>query len=154
MGDIDLQTAVTPLGDPDPDGVARFSATVHRDWEIWGPEGGYVAAIVPGKPIIGDSTSIPVAKSDWKLLDGSTREGVLIEPVPHKNDKAAKELPRKSAPENTSEPEEPHLRIADTKMYGVLFAFVAPVHVLPFHVSKSSAPPPPATAKTSPTARR
>jgi acyl-CoA thioesterase-2 len=45
MGDIALQTAVTPLDEPDAGGVRRFSAVVHRDWEIWGPEGGYVAAI-------------------------------------------------------------------------------------------------------------
>jgi acyl-CoA thioesterase-2 len=45
MGDIAEQTAVQPLGGPDRDGVRRFSATVHQDWEIWGPEGGYVAAI-------------------------------------------------------------------------------------------------------------
>jgi acyl-CoA thioesterase-2 len=45
MGDIARETAVTALGGPDADGVARFSAMVHADWEIWGPEGGYVAAI-------------------------------------------------------------------------------------------------------------
>ncbi len=45
MGDIAAQTAVTAAGEPDGDGVARFEAMVHDDWEIWGPEGGYVAAI-------------------------------------------------------------------------------------------------------------
>ncbi|HEX3795729.1 MAG TPA: thioesterase family protein [Acidimicrobiales bacterium] len=45
MGDLQLQTAVTPIGAADGDGTRRFGATVHRDWEIWGPEGGYVAAI-------------------------------------------------------------------------------------------------------------
>jgi acyl-CoA thioesterase-2 len=45
VGDLALQTAVTPLGDPDGAGVARYGAMVHDDWEIWGPEGGYVAAI-------------------------------------------------------------------------------------------------------------
>ncbi len=39
MGDIALQTAVEPVGD------GRYRATVHQDWEIWGPCGGYVAAI-------------------------------------------------------------------------------------------------------------
>ena len=39
MGDIEVQTAVEPLGD------GRFTATVHADWEIWGPCGGYVAAL-------------------------------------------------------------------------------------------------------------
>ena len=39
MGDIELQTAVEPAGD------GRFRAMVHADWEIWGPCGGYVAAL-------------------------------------------------------------------------------------------------------------
>jgi acyl-CoA thioesterase len=39
MGDIALQTAVVLEDD------GRYSAMVHRDWEIWGPCGGYVAAI-------------------------------------------------------------------------------------------------------------
>jgi acyl-CoA thioesterase-2 len=45
MGDIALETAVTALGGPDADSVQHFSAMVHADWEIWGPEGGYIAAI-------------------------------------------------------------------------------------------------------------
>jgi acyl-CoA thioesterase II len=39
VGDIALQTAVEPHGD------GRFRAMVHADWEIWGPCGGYVAAL-------------------------------------------------------------------------------------------------------------
>jgi acyl-CoA thioesterase len=39
MGDIGLQSAVVLEDD------GRYSAMVHRDWEIWGPCGGYVAAI-------------------------------------------------------------------------------------------------------------
>ncbi len=39
MGDIEVQTAVEPVGE------GHFSATVHADWEIWGPCGGYVAAL-------------------------------------------------------------------------------------------------------------
>jgi acyl-CoA thioesterase len=39
MGDIALQTAVVLEDD------GRYRAMVHRDWEIWGPCGGYVAAI-------------------------------------------------------------------------------------------------------------
>jgi acyl-CoA thioesterase-2 len=45
VGDIAEQTAVTAVGPAEADGVQHFSALVHRDWEIWGPEGGYVAAI-------------------------------------------------------------------------------------------------------------
>jgi acyl-CoA thioesterase len=39
MGDVGAQTAVEPMGE------GRYRATVHQDWEIWGPCGGYVAAI-------------------------------------------------------------------------------------------------------------
>ncbi len=39
MGDLELDTAVEPLGD------GRFGATLSPAWEIWGPMGGYVAAI-------------------------------------------------------------------------------------------------------------
>lgn len=45
MGDIAAQTAVTALDEPGPDGVQHFSAELSQDWEIWGPEGGYVAAV-------------------------------------------------------------------------------------------------------------
>jgi acyl-CoA thioesterase len=44
MGDLGLETAVTEV-DATEDGTRRFTAMVHSDWEIWGPEGGYVAAI-------------------------------------------------------------------------------------------------------------
>jgi len=38
VGDLDHDTAVRSLGD------GRYEAVLHRDWEIWGPMGGYVAA--------------------------------------------------------------------------------------------------------------
>ncbi len=38
MGDLGKDTAVEPLGD------GRYRAVLSRDWEIWGPMGGYVAA--------------------------------------------------------------------------------------------------------------
>lgn len=39
MGDLGVDTAVRDLGD------GRYEATLSRDWEIWGPMGGYVAAV-------------------------------------------------------------------------------------------------------------
>ncbi len=39
MGDVELQTATERVGE------GRHTARVHDDWEIWGPCGGYVAAI-------------------------------------------------------------------------------------------------------------
>jgi acyl-CoA thioesterase II len=39
MGDVSVQTAVERVGE------GCFVAQVHGDWEIWGPCGGYVAAI-------------------------------------------------------------------------------------------------------------
>jgi acyl-CoA thioesterase-2 len=38
MGDFELDTRVAKSGD-------GYTATLSRDWEIWGPNGGYVAAI-------------------------------------------------------------------------------------------------------------
>jgi acyl-CoA thioesterase-2 len=46
MGDLGEETAVTLVDAQDSAGdTSRFTAMVHPDWEIWGPEGGYVAAI-------------------------------------------------------------------------------------------------------------
>jgi acyl-CoA thioesterase II len=45
MGDLAADTAVTLIDGPDDQGRSRARALVHSDWEIWGPEGGYVAAI-------------------------------------------------------------------------------------------------------------
>ena len=39
MGDLDHDTAVEDLG------AGRYRASLHADWEIWGPCGGYVAAV-------------------------------------------------------------------------------------------------------------
>src|SRR5262245_14708475 len=38
MGDLAVETAVEPRGD------GLYEAKLSRDWEIWGPMGGYVAA--------------------------------------------------------------------------------------------------------------
>ena len=40
MGDVDVETAPALQGEG-----GRYTAMVHQDWEIWGPCGGYVAAI-------------------------------------------------------------------------------------------------------------
>jgi acyl-CoA thioesterase-2 len=45
MGDIGIQTAVQAESGPDGQGVQHFSARLSEDWEIWGPEGGYVAGV-------------------------------------------------------------------------------------------------------------
>ena len=39
MGDLDHDTAVEDLG------AGRYRASLQADWEIWGPCGGYVAAV-------------------------------------------------------------------------------------------------------------
>src|SRR4051812_43115549 len=38
MGDLGIDTEVRAVGD------GRYEATLSREWEIWGPMGGYVAA--------------------------------------------------------------------------------------------------------------
>lgn len=42
MGDLAVDTALTPSAD------GRFTAVLSRDWEIWGPNGGYMAAFALG----------------------------------------------------------------------------------------------------------
>lgn len=43
MGDLGIDTAVERIGD---DGdVARFRGELSKEWEIWGPMGGYVASV-------------------------------------------------------------------------------------------------------------
>src|SRR5689334_21877989 len=43
MGDLAFDTAVEAVTSGDGDG--RYTARLSRDWEIWGPNGGYVASI-------------------------------------------------------------------------------------------------------------
>ena len=45
MGDFEVDTRLTPIGRSGSDGSERFQATLSEDWRIWGPNGGYVAAI-------------------------------------------------------------------------------------------------------------
>jgi acyl-CoA thioesterase-2 len=42
MGDFEIDTRLEPVGTA---GEGRFRAVLSRDWEIWGPNGGYVASI-------------------------------------------------------------------------------------------------------------
>lgn len=41
MGDLDADTAVAPAETP-----GAYTAKVHEDWAIWGPNGGYIASIL------------------------------------------------------------------------------------------------------------
>jgi acyl-CoA thioesterase len=43
MGDFSADTALTPAGATGEN--TRFTRLVHRDWEIWGPNGGYMVAL-------------------------------------------------------------------------------------------------------------
>lgn len=42
MGDLAIDTSLSPTAD------GRFTATLSRDWEIWGPNGGYMAGFALG----------------------------------------------------------------------------------------------------------
>src|SRR5687768_16289584 len=44
MGDLARDTAVEPTGRGE-EGGGTFTAKLSRDWEIWGPMGGYVASV-------------------------------------------------------------------------------------------------------------
>ena len=54
MGDLDRDTAVVGEG-------GRYTATLSDDWEIWGPNGGYIGAIL--LRAAGASTDLPVPAS-------------------------------------------------------------------------------------------
>jgi acyl-CoA thioesterase len=43
MGDFAADTELTPVGESR--GRSEWSRLVHRDWEIWGPNGGYMVAL-------------------------------------------------------------------------------------------------------------
>jgi acyl-CoA thioesterase II len=43
LGDLAVDTALAPLASPGAD--RSFGAELSRDWEIWGPNGGYLAAL-------------------------------------------------------------------------------------------------------------
>ena len=55
MGDFELDTRLEGV-EPE---AGRFRAHLSRDWEIWGPNGGYVAAIALRAAEVISSTDIP-----------------------------------------------------------------------------------------------
>ena len=74
MGDLAIDTKVTGS-------VGRYSARLSRDWEIWGPNGGYVAAIALraagehsqfGRPVSITGHFLGVATFDEVILDVTT----------------------------------------------------------------------------------
>jgi hypothetical protein len=83
---------------------------------------GYIMAIVPD-----DGASVPEARRDWtvRLHDAQGKEkdeklqGILIKKRSDKRD--ATPLPSDQL--NQDEAEKPHLRVADSKTYGVIFCF-------------------------------
>jgi acyl-CoA thioesterase len=74
MGDLAADTDVTGS-------VGRYSATLSRDWEIWGPNGGYIAAIALraagkhsqfGRPVSIAGQFLGVATFDDVILEVKT----------------------------------------------------------------------------------
>lgn len=57
MGDLAHDTTVEPVGD------GAYRATLSRDWEIWGPMGGYVAAVALRAAGLGAGHRTPAAFS-------------------------------------------------------------------------------------------
>ena len=69
MGDLATDTALRPCGD------GRFEATLSADWEIWGPMGGYVAAV-----------RAPRRGRD----DGARRPAIVLVPLPRRRASSAR----------------------------------------------------------------
>lgn len=55
MGDLGTATTVRPLDD------STFSAELSKDWEIWGPNGGYLAAIALRTAGLATGRAVPVS---------------------------------------------------------------------------------------------
>ncbi len=68
MGDLGTDTAIEALGE------GRFSASLSPEWEIWGPMGGYVAAIALRAAGATSPFPAPVAGSGLRV-DASSRTG-------------------------------------------------------------------------------
>jgi len=82
VGDLAVDTAVEAIGD------GRYRAFVSPDWEIWGPMGGYVAAIALRAAAAASSHPVPVALS-CHYLGVARFEPVEIEVVALKEGRAA-----------------------------------------------------------------
>src|SRR5205085_3851133 len=78
-GDLALDTTVTA----DPSRPGRFRATLSQEWEIWGPNGGYLAALAlraagaasaQPRPASFSCTYLAVASFDEVTIDVETRK--------------------------------------------------------------------------------
>jgi hypothetical protein len=103
-------------------------------WPVWAVAyimglltvfGGYAMAVVPHE----NDRAIPAARptgdpaeTEWELKDGRKFEGILITPKPGQTLTDKDRLPRQA--DKPDKAEQPHLRVADHKLYGVVFAFV------------------------------
>ncbi len=67
MGDLDHDTAVTGS-----DG--RYTATLSGDWEIWGPNGGYIAAVLLRAAGAGTGFPVPASLAVHYLARGAFEE--------------------------------------------------------------------------------
>jgi acyl-CoA thioesterase II len=82
MGDLAEDTALDQLGD------GRYRATLSRDWEIWGPMGGYVAACA--LRAAGDASSQPLPASfSCHYLGVARFEPIDIRVEPRREGRAA-----------------------------------------------------------------
>jgi hypothetical protein len=124
-------TTPPPVPPRAPDSPNEITIVSHSSFFYWWPVWavgfilgiltffeGYAVALVPHRT----DKSYAEAKDDWELKDGKKRGGVLIVPTPDRPEPADARLPRDL--ENDKLPQQPHLRMADNKWYGVIFAFV------------------------------
>jgi hypothetical protein len=87
VGDLAVDTAVEPVGDA----AGRFRATLSSDWNIWGPNGGYLAAVA--LRAVGAATALPrPASFTCHYLGVAAFEPVELEVVPLRTSRRAESL--------------------------------------------------------------
>lgn len=88
MGDISLDTALEPVGDR----PGRYSGHLSRDWQIWGPNGGYLASFALRAAGEATTKARPATFSCMFVGIGNFDDPVEVEVVPIRQTKRAEAL--------------------------------------------------------------
>lgn len=83
MGDLLVDAALTDAGD------GSYRCALSRDWEIWGPNGGYMAAIALGAARAATRRPVPANATVHFLSAASFDEPVTVTPVIQRSTRAA-----------------------------------------------------------------
>jgi acyl-CoA thioesterase len=113
MGDLDLDTAVEPTGEP-----GRYRTRFNRDWEIWGPNGGYLASVALRAAGLESRLTRPATFSCLYLGVGNFDDEVEIEVTSIREAKRAQAL-RVQVGQSGRALLEAHLWVVDQDLAGL-----------------------------------